>query len=412
MHLLAQTPGAPPAISASTVFYLSLLLIFLTAIITALVTKWSKDKCLKLFNGYHVTLERARGQTTWGILKVFSTGIEILYDHALTDARGRKKTSYILYQQELDQQVLSLLRYHDELPPARQAARLLEVHRTFNPGPFRRLWRHIRNAFNTLKDAFNAAIGAVIGQYQKLNPVFSTGSTQVTQIGQTLLSKFANAYEPLLEQYIGQPVILDVADPINPNNATNEFVGYLADYTQNFIAVFNVEHSTTEWIEVTLPDQDSGDVLPPLPPPPAPGAMPLVLPPPLKSENGLAVRLDGLRVKVQNTRPDTIVVRELLKEGFEPLAFGSVLPPNAIFELPARDARAGKLRCEIIRTLDVVAPRKFATIRHAGELLERKGILDDLALPQLPLVPLIPKFLSHRSSDSSPARPSNRSPGT
>ena len=69
----------------------------------------------------------------------------------------------------------------------------------------------------------------------------------MTQIGQTLLGKFAaNAYEPLLEQYIGQPVILDVVDPINPNNATVQYAGYLADYTRQFIAVFNVDHATEE----------------------------------------------------------------------------------------------------------------------------------------------------------------------
>ena len=99
----------------------------------------------------------------------------------------------------------------------------------------------------------------------------------MTQIGQTLLGRFANAYEPLLEQYIGQPVILDVADPINPNNATVEYTGYLADYTQNFIALFNVEHTTAQEVVLTLPDAQAGEPLPPLPPPPPPGAPPPIL---------------------------------------------------------------------------------------------------------------------------------------
>ena len=38
-------------------------IIFLTAIITTVVTKWARDKCLKFFNHYHVTLERTRGAT-------------------------------------------------------------------------------------------------------------------------------------------------------------------------------------------------------------------------------------------------------------------------------------------------------------------------------------------------------------
>jgi hypothetical protein len=113
---LAQTPAG-----AATVFYLTILFIFLTAVITTVVTKWAKDKCLKFFHGYHVTLERTRGQTSWGALKVFSTGVEIVYDHPYVDPRGRRKTSYMVYQQELEQQLLSLLRYHDELDPDGQA---------------------------------------------------------------------------------------------------------------------------------------------------------------------------------------------------------------------------------------------------------------------------------------------------
>ena len=44
---------------------------------------------------------------------------------------------------------------------------------------------------------------------------------------------------------------------------------------------------------------------------------------------------------------------------------------------------------EIIRCLDVVAPRRYATVRHAGELTERRGLVDELHLNRLPLVPLV-----------------------
>ena len=392
-HFLAQAPPAPPAgPSASTIFYLTLLFIFLTAIITAVATKNARDKCLKFFNHYHVTLERTRGQTSWGTLRVFSTGVEIVYDNPYVDHRGRRKTSYLVYQHELEQQLLSVLRYHDELEPAHQKLRLKQVHRTFNPGPTRRFGRSIRNFVNTLRDAFNAAIGAVVGQYQRMNPgsmVIGTQSQSVTQIGQTLLGKFANAYEPLLEQYIGRPVILDVADPVNPNNATVQYAGYLADYTQQFIAVFNVEHKTAEEVALSLPDLEWGDPLPPLPGPPPPGVPAPVPPAPLKIEHELAVRMDGARVKVTNTRHEPVVVRRLERPGFQPLDLGMVIPPNGLLDLPARDARGGRLVVEVVRCLDVVAPRKFATVRHAGELSDRRGLVDELHLARLPLVPLI-----------------------
>jgi hypothetical protein len=378
--------------SASTLFYLTLLFIFLTAIITTVVTKNARDKCLKFFNHYHVTLERLRGQTSWGSLRVFSSGVEIVYDHPYTDHRGRRKTSYLMYQQEIDQQLLSVLRYHDELDAEHQKRRLKQVHRTFNPGPLKRFARSLRNFVNTLRDAFNAAIGAVVGQYQRMNPgsmIIGTQGQSVTQIGQTLLGRFANAYEPLLEQYIGRAVILDVADPINPNNATVQYAGYLADYTQQFIAVFNVEHRTAEEATIDLPDAEWGDPLPPLPGPPPPGAPAPALPPALKAEHDLAVRLDGPRVKIMNTRHEPVVVRRLERAGFEPLVLGMVIPPSGTLDLPARDARGGRLFLEFVRCLDVVAPRKFATVRHAGELSDRRGLVDELHLARLPLVPLI-----------------------
>src|SRR5947207_11554576 len=97
---------AQSTFSASTVFYVTLLLIFVTAVITTILSKRTRDKCLKFFSGYHVTLERTRGQTTWGTLRVFSSGIEMVFDHPYLDTRGRKKTSFMLYGIEIETQML------------------------------------------------------------------------------------------------------------------------------------------------------------------------------------------------------------------------------------------------------------------------------------------------------------------
>jgi hypothetical protein len=396
VHTLAQTPPpAPPppgGVDPATLFYITLLFIFLTAIITTVLTKWARDKCLKLFHDYHVTIERLRGQTSWGDLRVFSQGIEILYDHPFVDVRGRKKTSYLYYQPELDTQVLSILRYHDELTPDEQRLRKSQIQRTFNPGSFRRLNRRVRNFVNTLRDAFGQAIGAAVGTFQKMNPanaVLSTQAGSVTQLGQTLLGRFANAYEPLLEKYIGQPVIMEVACPLNPNNEFVQYTGYLADYTQQWIALFNVDHPAAEAVTLTLPDAERGDPLPPLPPPPGVGAFAPALPAPLLSESGLEVRLDGPRFRVMNRRHDPVVLRSMNRPGFEPLDMGSIISPQAFIDLPARDARGGTLTFDVVRALDVVAPRNRATVRHAGELLPRPSLSDTFDLERLPLVPTL-----------------------
>jgi hypothetical protein len=385
-HLLAQ--GAP---SAATLFYITLLFIFVTAIITTVLAKWARDKCLKFFKGYRVTLERNRGATLWGRLKVFSAGIEVVYDHPYIDPHGRRKTSYLFYQNEVDAQILALFRYHAHLSRNEQKHRQNQVDSTFNPRFFRRFFRGVRNFVNTLRDAFNAAIGAAVSQYQRTNPALAGQSGAVTNIGQQLLGKFANAYEPLLEQYIGQPVILEVADPLNPNNAAQEYTGYLADYTQQFIAVFNVNHPEGEAISIKLPDVEKGDPLPPTPPPPPPGAPAPLLPIALVSENGLEVRVDGVRMKIRNVRTELVVVARLEKETAEPtgpeiVRLDMILPPMATLNLPARDARNARLICTVLQSVDIVAPRKFATVRHAGELVHRRGLSDELAIDRLPLV--------------------------
>ena len=91
-------------------------------------------------------------------------------------------------------------------------------------------------------------------------------------------------------------------------------------------------------------------------------------------------------MKVQNARGELLAVVRLEKEGVEPQELGMILPPMATLNLPARDARGGKLVCTVLRAVDIVAPRKFATVRHAGELVEKRGFSDDLALEHLPLV--------------------------
>ena len=96
--------------------------------------------------------------------------------------------------------------------------------------------------------------------------------------------------------------------------------------------------------------------------------------------------MDGVRMKIQNARSELIAVVRLEKEGAEPSPLGMILPPMATLNLPARDARGGRLVCTVLRAVDIVAPRKFATVRHAGELVERRGLSDELALERLPLV--------------------------
>ena len=375
---------------ASSVFYITLLFVFATAIVGTLVSRWKRDACLKFFRGYRVTLVRPRGRTVWGALRVLSSGIELAFDHAVTDGQGRQKRSFLVYQNELDPTVHLLLRHHDALDAEARRRREKQAQATFNPGFFRRAWRWVRNVINTLRDAFNQAIGLIVGQLAKTRGgVVGRESGNVTTIGQTLLGGAApNAYEPLLEQYIGQPVILDVADPLDPNNAMRQFAGYLADYTSQFVAVFNVAHAADGQSQITLPPPAEVPCAADFPPPPPGAGADLKLPEPDVSGGDLQARACGGRVKLTSRAADRFaLVTRLRRDGFEPLALDVVLPPGGTLDLPARDAGGAVLDVTWCRGVDVVAPRRLAVVRHAGKQLPSRSLLDDLGLDELPLVP-------------------------
>jgi hypothetical protein len=359
---LAQTPPPAPSLNtganAATVFYVTLLIIFLTAIVTTVATKWARDKCLKYFHGFHVTLERSARPDHLG------TGQD------LRDRRRDCLRPSVHRRARIEENQLHAVR------PGLRAA----IARALSLSP-----RARRSAAETARcaDSIDVQSGpaqadvakraqlrqhaarcvqrgdrrgrvAVPARQSIQRGAFTQGGN-VTQIGQTLLGKFAgNAYEPLLEQYIGRPVIVDCVDPINPNNAIVEYTGYLVDYSAQFLAVFNVKHSKGETVTVQLPDVEQGAPLPPLPSPPPPGVPLPPLPPPERIEHEIAVRIDGLRLKVQNTRHDPVIVLRLERDGYEPVEFGNVIPPMATFDLPARDARGGRLIVECVRMMDFV----------------------------------------------------------
>jgi hypothetical protein len=119
------------------------------------------------------------------------------------------------------------------------------------------------------------------------------------------------------------------------------------------------------------------------------GASPIELPRPLKTENELAVRIDGVRFKIMNTRHEPIVVPKLHREGFHDFTMGLIIPPNGMLDLRAKDSRGGALTIQVVRCMEGVAPRRCSTVRHAGELVDRPELLVDLHIERLPLVPML-----------------------
>lgn len=325
-------------------FPLTILFIFLAAVIGVIVKLRRKDKCLKLFQGYHVSYLTTAGQAIWGDLVVYSQGLELRFDAPYTTRRGLVKSSAMLYESDTAN-CLALCRSEAGLSDEEKRQRQRQIRRSFRPGLLRRLLRTVRNIINTLRDAFAKALTALIGQLARARPdsaVLTTQQGGVNEIGQTLLLAAGNAYEPILEAHVGTPVILRVAGQVDPTTQVLELPGYLVDYSDRFIAVFNVDHEPLERIEWELTDSAER--------------------PNVKAD----LTPDDARLTC--TGPDVILVKQV-RSGEQVHRLELPLTPGCSVRLAREPGRPVSLLLERTRAVDVVCPRSLATVHFGAETL-------------------------------------------
>lgn len=319
---------------------LTVLLIFVTAIIAALAGAWQRDKCLKLMDDYHVTYLTTAGTPAWGDLVVYSRGIELRFDAPYRTRLGTTKSSSLIYEEELAQ-CLAICRISSALAEHERSNRARQVTRTFNPGLFRRTLRLIRNLVNTLRDAFGKSLSAILGQVSKAKPTLAGGKGEIEALGKTLVGSAANAYEPMLEKHIGRPVILRLEHPGPEKHPPIELPGYLVDYTDKYLAVFSVEHTAGEPfdLEITGPVQRPGLNVSPTP-------------------DGIAIDATG---------PEALVVRRATVGGRE-YTLDVVLLPGCRMSLTCDVNQPVGLKVERTLELDVVCPRSIAKVYFGSDV--------------------------------------------
>lgn len=348
--LLAQDTVAAPTAPTKPLWQvllenglaLTLLFIFLVAIVGVIFQLRRKDKCLKLFAGHHASYLTTAGRAIWGDLIVYSQGLELTFDAPHTTSLGLTKSSALIYDAELGA-CLALCRLEDALTDEEKRKRDRQIRRSFRPGLLRRMLRSVRNVLNTLRDAFSKAINAIIGAMSRMRPesaVLASQQTQVNEIGQTLLGAAGNAYEPMLEAHIGKPVVLKVASPNEPTNQPFELPGYLVDYTDRFIAVFNVTHEPIERIELELTESTE--------------------------RPGVTVTLNENDALVRCTGPEPIVVVQTSTAG-QTRELALPLLPGCTVALPRAHDGPVKLTLQRTRHLDVVCPRALATVHFGAD---------------------------------------------
>ena len=317
------------------IFAVTIIVIFACAILGAFLRTRARDKCLKDFDGFHVTVEEKQGDAAWGRLHVFSNGFELEYTSDHHDLDGHVETSYIIYANEYDG-MHALYRYHDQLTPQNQKRRLRDIRRTCRPSLFRRTGRKVRNVFNTLRDAFVQSIEAFIGQAKKTGGAMQSQGDKISEMGTGVIGHLANAYDPILERFIGRRVVIQ----ITRDGKAEEVPGVLKEYTSKFIEVVGVRLAGSAAMSLDSPESTIPDV---------------------------EIKREGRRVTVRNVGSEAVDVRRVIGKDYTQ-EIGAVATPGAEvdFTLNQDGIRKARVILRVARDLDMLVPRTRAVVRHAG----------------------------------------------
>jgi hypothetical protein len=219
---------------------ITIIFIIVTTFIAAFVGGRHRDKCLKDFANYIITLQDVSGKCIWGRLRIETTGLELTYAEKHADAEGHVEATFILYKNEFGN-MRALVRFHDDLTEKGREQRQKDLKRTYHPGMLRRLRRKTVNVFKTIRDSVMEVVNLLLSQAKKRSVaggVLGAQDKYVSQIKQEIIGAAGTSYEPLLERHIGHVVVLEMIK----DDAIVEYPGVLKDYTAEFIEIMDVQY--------------------------------------------------------------------------------------------------------------------------------------------------------------------------
>lgn len=346
----------------------TILILLALATVVALIQARRRDRCLKSFEGFPVTLSRADGNLAWGTLDLYSTGMELRYAHPVEADLGHVERSVLTYKEEYPS-IVALYRFPEALSGEREEERLAALESTAHPTLARRLWRKVRNWISLLRDALVQSAGMIVGAVSSKSPGLAKNQAGLQQLSGEALG--TAAYDPLLEAHLFRLVTVDLVREGKPKQT---YCGWLKDYTTQFIEVVdafaNDAETTTELRDVSASD------------------------PPEDVEITYA---DG-RVRIRNGTDRLLYVAEAWAEGthvssppavpFAPpgtpvadpspvappkreweRAFGCLLPPGTHADVTAPPTPFADVHVRMgpAGRVDLVLPRALARVRHGAD---------------------------------------------
>ena len=190
-------------------FWLPLILLFISALIGAVIKRRSCDHCLKKFQGNKILLPLHTGAWICGHLEVFAQGIEIeLSSEQQID--GNLLQSHIIHSSEVEK-LAYLIRQAPDSDTRQGVVWKKERERLLHPPIQDRMKRSVLNAYNMLRDSFGQAIKAIIGSISKDTQLAKSKDSdkRLHEVQTNLTGMVPNAWEPILEKYRGKKVAIE-----------------------------------------------------------------------------------------------------------------------------------------------------------------------------------------------------------
>jgi len=217
-------------------FLVTLFIILVGALIGSYLRSASKDRCLRDFDDYHVTLEKRDGHIIWGDMHLESTGMELEYQLDVQD-QAHIETSYLLYKSEY-KDLQGIYRYVDELTPQERRLRERDLRKAFHPKPTRVLARRLQNFMSRATDSLAEAIPLITGQAKKPAGRYISAPEEayLQKLGKNIIGYVGTSFDPLLEDYIGAKIVVEIVE----GGASHEYVGVLKEYSADFLEILDV----------------------------------------------------------------------------------------------------------------------------------------------------------------------------
>ena len=226
--------------------FISIIVVFLTATIGTVARRRRKDRVLKDLENFHITAKRHAKADIWGTAKVYSNGLEFSFPKPHTNRRGNLASSCLLYKSEYSE-VIGLFRFHDELDEQHKTRRLQQVEAVVDKHWHIVIGRKVSNFLNTFRDAINESMGMLL-KHSRSKEMYSGTGDQLRQLSSTATGLLSEAYDPILEEHIGDPVILEqIVD-----NKKIEYAGVLCEYSDSWISLYDCQILGRE-VDVYLP---------------------------------------------------------------------------------------------------------------------------------------------------------------